>query len=241
MSEREDRKGLFMWREPKSEFWATERAGLPSFAGGVRFRFLSFDSLDKRISLCIEIDDDSTIEGVVQAWHEVLRWRELLQRYNGPWLGGGKSALFYHLDLRHRHGGRSYPKLARWLNDKIATHMQGYARYLALPAFPRDSTWLERLRLLDQLEKEHGADHLAARRADDILAALRPSLSGDERVEILEGGLAEIKAGRPPFLPDFPIAAADVRERVREWRKKWSEFEQWEFDLVGSQVDEEEG
>ncbi len=100
------------------------------------------------------------------------------------------------------------------------------------PPLPPDVSWLERLKLLDQLEKEHGADHLGDRHADDLLAALRPSLSLDERLDILEDGLKNIQDGRPPCQDGYPIAPADVRERVREWRKKWPDMEQREFGLV---------
>ena len=209
--------------ESAREFWPTHGVG-PIFSNnGVRFRFISYDDPDKWINLCLQIDDDTTIEDVIQAWGDVLRWRETLRKVNGPWVKGGKSALIHHLSLRHKGGGTSYAKLAQWMNEQIAGHLQRYARYLALPPLPAKMGWIEYMRRLDELEKEHDADHLGDKHAYDLLAALRPGLIPAECEDILSDGLREIEAGRAPFAgKDYPIAASDVRERIREWRQKWS-------------------
>lgn len=229
------RPGPFLERrQRRPQFEPKFDAGPIFSARGVQFRFLSFDDFDKRISLCLQIDDDTTIEDVIQAWADVRRWREVLQKHNGPWVRGGKSALFFHMNLRHKRGGMSYAQLAQWMNEQIAGYLQRYARFLALMPFPEGMKWLERMRWLDELEKEHDADHLGEKHAYDLLAALRPGLTPAQCEEILIGGLTEIEAGRPPFIGrDNPIDKSDVFARIREWRQKWPEQQEFEIEQAG--------
>ena len=81
---------------------------------------------------------------------------------------------------------------------------------------------------------------MGEKHAYDLLAALRPGLTPAECEDILIDGLSEIAAGRAPFgsRKDYPIDRSDVYARIREWRQKWPE--QQEFDLI-EQAGEDEG
>lgn len=167
------------------------RVVVPGQPHPVRFRFLA-DDLGQghtQITLCIQIDDETTIDDIKTAWSDVMRWRDLIRQdpEHYPWMG--TDGAYFNLWRDHEEGW-SYKRLANRTNQRIA----------------------ECLASGDPIDHEH---------ADDILRLCRPSLSPKRRARILSDALGEIADGQEPFGDEEPVTSSDVRQRVRDFKKKW--------------------
>lgn len=84
----------------------------------VRVRFVSNWIYSSRPVLCIEIEDDTTLENIHASWVELKRLRRELNQTRGPWdrSGGGVNTIFYLIERKRAENGETWPEIAAWVN-----------------------------------------------------------------------------------------------------------------------------
>jgi hypothetical protein len=167
----------------------------PSRVNGVHFRLISGS---KGIQLCLEIDDDTTIQNIKDCWYIVDKFRNGLRKIQEENPSGGNS--FYNfLLILNQDFGLSPAKIAKKLNRNI-------------------KFWL----LAASREKTKSYEYnLALSKADDFLRLSHSRMSYDGRHDLLMQALQNIKDGEEPFVgEDSPICGFDIREKLRYRKKK---------------------
>jgi hypothetical protein len=83
---------------------------------GLRLRFFKEHG---RVTLLVEVGQDTSLEMLRQSWRAIDTWRRLLQEWQGSiWWDTDDGWLFESLAQEHR-GGKSYAALAQELNDLL--------------------------------------------------------------------------------------------------------------------------
>ena len=157
----------------------------------VYFRFISSSFDGDRVSLCLEINDNTRIDDVRKCWYIVDQWRQRLIDWQGPPIAVDASFYVWLSELKKNN---SYGEIAAMVNRNIATCLTEYVTQKHLAALAH---------------------------ADDFLRLSRPRLTNEEREGILETGIREIKEGRQPFIgPENPVTSQEIRDRITYWRRQ---------------------
>jgi len=193
----------------------------------------------RHLELCLRLNAGATIDAIRNDWWKVAEWQQELAKFQGPWTGGGDGELYETLSSLQT-GGRSYARLAGWLNERIVELLQEHVAYTH--HFERD--WSRAARAFKtQLDaflwhvewcEKHDHNPYQYGRTSRLLAAMGlpqeditcwcDALTCElERIAKLERqaviGPDEAERKRKRLARDGPITRDPVISRVRAWRK----------------------
>ena len=169
-----------------------------------------------RLTIAIDIGEDTTREQIRGAIPNALNLRDKLMEFQGPWMAGGDNLYLESLSHKQTHG-RSYKKLANDINKKIERHLVEYIKY-------REE--------IDSLYPQHKKDFesefyfyiysynfvnncFGLINARDMLKAL--VFKDEEIIGILKDGLDLARTGEP-FPDEYPVYQRKMIDKLRTWR-----------------------
>jgi hypothetical protein len=169
--------------------------------------------LSGRITIFIEVREDTTRNQLREAEKLALKWRKRLLEYQGPWISGGNNELYNRLDHMQKYGS-TYGELAHGLNRSFYRDLRKYARYVAAYEVVkhRFKTWddLWNWKYPDD-SNPYGLDH-----AKDLLTAMGVREKNAEDISLL--CLQDIQDGQRDDPNNSPIDENRVKRKLRTWR-----------------------
>lgn len=209
-----------------------------AIAPGVRFHVWIDEQ--ERVRLFLEVDAQTTEEGLSKAWRVVA---DMMQEEAPPipFSDGGwpRDAFLKQAYIDHQRG-MSYKKIAGAINAAITKQTWEWAMNQETPIkpfwgvdwgvdyTPKDEAAFARVLVeyfrldpcetdMQRIQKVKGLGNILI--ADFYLRWMRPRLSLEDRMAIRAEIIETIRQGRP-CRDDYPIHRDDVKERIRYFEKR---------------------
>lgn len=191
-----------------------------------RFRLRMIgDSLTDTPRLCIELTPETGIKDLESQWSIITQWRDALFVAWPSLRDELYELLMSDLDRRHRSGD-SYATLAAWITDAVEEDLREYLEWQAWlygkaerPSTPSQYLAHPRFALDMALEVMRWFGRARLRKTDMAKDGVLPAVDDATRCGALRAALDRLRNGESAFGKYPPITGAEVRERLRQWRK----------------------